>query len=164
MVPKKARQPQTNTTLQYMDQAVQLMHEITKLFRADATEVHQFISSQILQASRAARERLFETSGKMCIFREVAGSQSARCLIYIPADYRGEQESTLLVPGLGKHLTNPFFMNTMQAGLDKYVNSLPSIAEKRKWVARGPAAIHGDLRDHWITFLADQRVHAELGF
>ena len=59
MVPKKPRQPQSNTTLQYMDQAVQLMHEILKFFRADATEVHEFISSQNLQASRAARERLF---------------------------------------------------------------------------------------------------------
>ena len=158
MVPKKARQPQTNTTLQYMDQAVRLMHEITKLFRADATEVHQFISSQFLQASHAARERLFESSGKMCIFHEQAGSRSARCLIYIPADYRGEQESTLpAVPAFRKHLTNPFFMSVMQAALDKYFNS-KSIAEKKKWVARGPAAIHEDLRKHWVEFLAMQRV------
>ena len=156
MVPKKARQPQSNTTLQYMVQAAQLMHEISKLFHADATEVHEFIASQTLQAARAARERYFESSGKMCVFRGLAGSQCDCCSIYVPADCRGEQQRTLQLTFFGKHRTNPLFINVIQAAVDKCFNSLPSIAEGKKWVALGPAAIRADLQAHWEAFLAIQ--------
>ena len=152
MVPKKTRQPQSNKTLQYMGQAARLMHEISKLFHADATEVHEFIASQTLQAARAARERYFEKSGKMCIFRELAGSKCDCYSIYVPADYRGEQQRTLQVTLFGQTQTNPFFINIIQAALDTCFNSLPSIAEKKKWVARGSAAICADLQAHWEAF------------
>ena len=151
MVLKKPRHPQSNKPLQYMNKAVHLMQEISKLFHADATEVHEFIASQTLQAARAARLRHFEKSRKMCIFREL-GSKCDCYSIYVPANYRGEQPTTFAIYIRGPNKANPFFMNIIQAALDTCCNSLPSIAEKKEWVARGRAAIEEDLKAHWKTF------------